>query len=285
MQIIKNIEKMQTAIKALKLRKKEIGFVPTMGALHEGHLSLVRQAHKDNDIVVVSIFVNPAQFSPAEDYKTYPGTLKMDAEKCRKEKVDFIFFPDAKMIYPEDYLTYVEVEELSKILEGKFRSTHFKGVTTIVLKLFNIIMPDRAYFGLKDYQQYIIIKKMLENLNICAILLGMPVVREKDGLALSSRNEYLTKKEREDALLLSKALFYARDLVLKGERNCKNIIKEIYRILLKGKLIKKKNIDYVSIIHPQALKEMSSVDQHCVIVLAVRIGRTRLIDNIIIKER
>ena len=282
MNIIKNPTKIHKILKSLKLKGKSIGFVPTMGALHEGHMSLVRQAVKDNDITVVSIFVNPAQFGPNEDYKNYPRVFKQDCEKCRKEGVDFIFYPDAKDIYPDDYQTYVEVTEMSKLLCGRSRPIHFKGVTTIVLKLFNIVIPDRAYFGLKDYQQYIIIKKMLENLNLCIILLGMPLVREKDGLAISSRNKYLSKDQRDDALLLSKSLFHARNLINKGVCKSGDIKKGIYKILLKGKFIKRKNIDYISIIHPDNLKEIKIIKKHCVIVIALRIGRTRLLDNIII---
>ncbi len=282
MKIIKNPTKIHKILKALKSKGKSIGFVPTMGALHEGHMSLVRQAKKDNDIAVVSIFVNPAQFGPNEDYNNYPRLFKQDCEKCRKERVDFIFYPDVKDIYPDDYQTYVEVTEMSKLLCGKSRPIHFKGVTTIVLKLFNIIIPDRAYFGLKDYQQYIIIKKMLENLDLCIILLGMPLVREKDGLAISSRNKYLSKDQRDDALLLSKSLFQARNLIKKGVLKSGDIKKEIYKILLKGKFVKKENIDYISIIHPDNLKEIKIIKKHCVIALALRIGRTRLIDNIII---
>jgi len=282
MEIIRSIKKMQQIAVNLKLKKKKIGLVPTMGALHEAHMTLIRAAKKENDIVIVSIFVNPAQFGPNEDYKTYPRTLNQDAEKCKKEKVDYIFHPDADKMYVKTHQTYVEVEKLSSILEGKFRPTHFKGVTTIVLKLLNITMPDRAYFGLKDYQQYVIIKKMLENLNICGIIKGMPLVREKDGLAMSSRNRYLSAEERKDALLISKALFFAKNLIKKGRKDSKTIIKEIYNILLKGKLIKTKNIDYVSIIHPDTLQEMKLIKGKCVIVLAIRIGKARLIDNIIV---
>ncbi len=280
--VVDKVNDMQTLSNSVRKGGRIISFVPTMGALHEGHISLIRKAKEKGEFLIVSIFVNPTQFSPGEDYRTYPRNIKKDAQKCRKEKVDFIFYPGAKKIYPENHLAYVEVAKLSKILEGKFRPTHFKGVTTIVLKLFNIIMPDKAYFGLKDYQQYIIIKKMVENLNLCVILLGMPLVRKKDGLAMSSRNKYLNKKEREDALLLSKALFHAKDLIKKGEKRSKIIIKEIYKILVTGAFIKKKDIDYVSIIHPDTLDEMSYLNNHCVIALAVRIGRTRLIDNIII---
>ncbi len=282
MQIIININKMHNTIKALKFKGKKIGLVPTMGDLHEGHFSLIRQARKDNSIVVVSIFVNPAQFGPNEDYKKYPRNLEDDRKKCRKERVDYIFYPDVKDIYPEDYLTFVEVTELSKHLCGKYRPVHFRGVTTIVLRLFNIIIPDTAYFGLKDYQQYIIIKKMVENLNICIIIYGIPLVREKNGLALSSRNRQLNKDQRNDALLLSGSLFHARDMIEKGIKDCKKIKEEIYKILLKGKFIRKKNIDYVSVVHPDNLNELKTIKKHCVIALAVRIGTARLIDNIII---
>ncbi len=282
MEIIKIPDKIYRKIKLLKLKNKKIGFIPTMGALHKGHLSLIRQARKENDIVIVSIFINPTQFAQEEDYKSYPRVKKQDTEKCKKEKVDFIFYPDEKMIYPDGYLTYVEVSGLSDLLCGRFRGNHFKGVTTIVLKLLNIVDPDIAYFGLKDYQQYIIIKKMVHDLNFNIKIKGMPLIRQPDGMAMSSRNKYLNNEERSDALLLSQSLFHAKKLIKNGEKNIKKLKKDIYRILLSGRFIKKRNIDYISFIHPDTLEDLKDMDKHCVIALAVRIGRSRLIDNIII---
>lgn len=282
MEIIKIPDKIYRKIKLLKLKNKKIGFVPTMGALHEGHLSLIRQARKENDIVLVSIFINPTQFAQGEDYKSYPRVKKQDTEKCKKEKVDFIFYPDKKVIYPDGYLTYAEVSGLSDLLCGRFRKNHFKGVTTIVLKLLNIVNPDIAYFGLKDYQQYVIIKKMVHDLNLNIKIKGMPLIRQADGMAMSSRNKYLNNEETQDALLLSRALFHVKKLIKNGEKNIKKLKKDIFRILLSGRFIKKGNIDYISFIHPDTLEDLKVMDKHCVIALAVRIGRARLIDNIII---
>jgi len=278
--IIKAPKLLNREILKLKQKRKKIGFVPTMGALHNGHLSLIKQARKENDIVVVSIFVNPTQFGPNEDYDRYPRPFNEDVAKCRQCQVDFIFSPSIKNIYPQGYLTYVEVEKLSNLLCGAFRRGHFRGVTTVVLKLFNIVQPDIAYFGLKDYQQYVIIKKMVSDLNLNIKIKGMPIVRDKDGLALSSRNQYLTSEERKDALLLYKSLLNAKKLILNGERNPKKVKKFIYKTLLSGKFIKRKNIDYISIVNPDTLEELPIIEKKCVIALAVWVGKARLIDNI-----
>jgi len=283
--IIRSPRIITNTISNLKSRKKKIGFVPTMGALHKGHLSLIEKARKENDIVVVSIFVNPTQFGPNEDYERYPRPFKEDVKKCSECKVDFIFYPSVKDMYPEGFLTYVEVTRLSNILCGAFRPGHFRGVTTVVLKLFNIIQPDIAYFGLKDYQQYIIIKKMAKDLNMDIKIKGLPIIRDKDGLALSSRNQYLSADERKDALLLYKSLMEAKKMILSGEVNSSKIKKRIYKILLSGKYIRKKNIDYVAIIHPESLEKLDIIDKQCVIALAVRIGKARLIDNMWVKVR
>lgn len=283
MQVIKDNTKLNRLIRNYKQKGKSIGFVPTMGALHEGHLSLIQKARKERNIVVVSIFVNPIQFGPKEDLNTYPRTYKKDVQMCRSAGVDFIFYPEADAMYPADYLTYVEVYDLPDRLCGKFRPGHFRGVTTIVLKLFNIVMPDTAYFGLKDYQQYVIIKKMIKDLNLPVQIKGLPTIREKDGLAKSSRNKYLSPAERSSALKLSKALFDARDLIIHKEKDLKKVKNCMYKILLSDNNIKKRNIDYISLIEPDTLSEKDKITLPVVIALAVRIGKTRLIDNIIIE--
>jgi len=283
MKFIKSIKILKDELKKLKLKGKSIGFVPTMGALHNGHLALIKEARKENDIVVVSIFVNPTQFGPNEDYLRYPRPFKEDVKKCKEAEVDYIFAPDVETMYPDDYLTFVKVEKLSDILCGAFRKNHFRGVATVVLKLFNIVKPDIAYFGLKDYQQFIIIKKMIEDLNLDIKIKGVPTVRDLDGVALSSRNTYLSKEEREEATLLYKSLLGAKDLILNGERNIKKIKKFIYKKLTSGKIIKKKNIDYISIVHPEKLEELKYIEKEAVIALAVWVGKARLIDNIKIK--
>ncbi len=283
MKVIRKAKQMQREMKNLKCQGKKIGFIPTMGALHEGHLSLIRKARLETEIVVVSIFVNPTQFGRGEDYKEYPRDFKSDKKKCEMAGVDYIFYPEVEEMYPEPYYTYVEVEKLQEPLCGKFRPGHFRGVTTIVTKLFNIVMPDIAYFGFKDYQQYVIIKQMVKDLNIPVKIKGLPIVREKDGLAMSSRNKYLTPEERKEATLLYKSLLKARELIKKGEKNPSRIKEEMKKILLSGKIIKLEKIDYISIVDPATLEELKKVDRECIIALAVRIGKARLIDNIRVK--
>jgi len=282
MKIIHTIKSMFAAAKKAKAKGRTIGLVPTMGALHEGHLSLIRRARRENDLVVVSIFVNPAQFGPCEDFKKYPRNLKLDAELCKKEAVDIIFNPDAKEIYPEGYRTYVTVEGLSDCLCGKSRPAHFKGVATIVTKLFNIVNPDAAYFGQKDAQQAIIIKKLVSDLNLPVKIKTLPIVREKDGLAMSSRNVHLNEKEKKDAVILFESLKYARDLIKDGITDPGRVIGEIRRLVNKKD---KAKIDYVSVVGPHDLIPVDKIKGNCLIALAVWFGRTRLIDNMIIKSR
>lgn len=281
MKIIRSIRQMSNISRSNRMRGKTIGFVPTMGALHEGHLSLMRRAHKENDIVVVSIFVNPTQFGPQEDFKKYPRNLKGDAGLCRKEDVDIIFCPDAKDIYSENYKTYVEVCDLSNVLCGKSRPGHFRGVATVVTKLFNIVQPDIAYFGQKDAQQAIIIKRMTEDLNIPVKIKVMPIVREKDGLAMSSRNVYLNAQERRDALVLSQSLALAKNLIQNGLRDPNRIISRLKQFIQKKKSAK---IDYIAIVDQDNLKPVRKISGNCLIALAVWIGKTRLIDNTVIRN-
>jgi len=277
--IFRNPKQIQQALKRSKLKGKTIGFVPTMGALHSGHLSLIRKARKENDITVVSIFVNPAQFGPREDFKRYPRPIKSDVSLCRQAGVDFIFYPKAGLMYPDNFKTYVSVEKLSDVLCGKSRPGHFKGVATIVTKLFNLVSPDVAYFGSKDAQQAVIIKKLVDDLNFPVKIEIMPTVREKDGLALSSRNFYLSDEERAAAPVLFRALNFAKDLIKNGQSQSAGVINSMKRIILKEGKIK---IDYLSIVNAETLEPMKNITGVCFIVLAVKLGKTRLIDNIAI---
>ncbi|MDI6758315.1 MAG: pantoate--beta-alanine ligase [Candidatus Omnitrophota bacterium] len=276
MRTIRNIQEMLNCSKKAHLQRKTIGFVPTMGALHEGHLTLIRQARKENDICIVSIFVNPVQFGLKEDFKQYPRPIKNDLNLCRKQGVDFIFLPKTNQMYPEGFKTFVTVEELSNQLCGKFRSGHFRGVTTVVLKLFNILQPDIVYFGAKDIQQAIIIKKMVKDLNVPVKIKIMPIIRQHNGLALSSRNLYLSKEERKDALVLSQALGAARNLINTGVKDTQKILSLMRRLINTKRTAK---IDYISIVDSDTLKSIKVVVDNCLIVLAVWIGKTRLIDN------
>jgi len=261
--------------------KKSIGFVPTMGALHAGHFSLIKQARKENDITVVSIFVNPAQFGPGEDFRKYPRRFKKDAGSCRKLGVDYIFLPDKDNMYPQGYSTFVNVEVLSGLLCGFSRPGHFRGVATVVAKLLNIVRPDTLYLGQKDAQQAIIISRMVKDLNFPVKVKVMPTVRQEDGLALSSRNAYLSKDERNSALVLYKALRLARCMVNNGQRNTSRVISRMKLLIAKNSRAK---LDYIAIVEPEQLKEVKKIIPGSLIALAVKIGRTRLIDNITIEH-
>lgn len=269
---------MHQIAREFRCRGYSVGFIPTMGALHRGHLSLIHRARQENNRVIVSIFVNPIQFGPHEDFKKYPRGLKKDALLCRRERVDIMFYPDAKEMYPDNYKTYVTVEDLSCVLCGKFRPVHFRGVTTIVTKLFNIVQPDIAYFGQKDAQQAIIIKRMVEDLNIPLKIKIMPTVREKDGLAMSSRNVYLNKQEREDAVVLSQSLNMAKHLIKRKILDSRKIIKKMAGLIKTKKTAK---IDYIAIVDSENLNPIKKIKDNYLIALAVWIGKTRLIDNLI----
>jgi pantoate--beta-alanine ligase len=277
MKLIRNLKEMSDFSRRLKLKGKTLGIVPTMGALHEGHLSLIRRARKDNDYVVVSIFVNPIQFGPKEDLKKYPRDLKRDVRLCKKEGVDIVFYPSVQMIYPKDYKTYIKVSKLDEVLCGKFRPGHFQGVTTVIAKLFNIVNPDAAYFGQKDAQQAIIIKKMASDLNMPVKIKILPTVRERDGLAMSSRDAYLNQKERKNAVVLYQALKLARRLIKQGNKNSADIIRKMQHLILTKKSVK---IQYIAIVDTQGLRPVSRIKEKILIALAVCIGKTRLIDNI-----
>ncbi len=279
MEVIRDIKEMQAIARAMRMADKTIGFVPTMGALHKGHLGLIRQAVKENDISVVSIFVNPIQFGPQEDFRRYPRPLSKDLALCRKAGVDFVFCPRPQDFYPSGYKTFIEVKELSDALCGACRPGHFRGVVTVVAKLFNILQPSCAYFGQKDAQQAVIIKKMVSDLNMPVKLKVMPIIREKDGLAFSSRNIYLSREQRKDAAVLSAALHIAGNLVKSGIRDAHKIIRKIKGVI---KAKKAARIDYVSIVDPDNLRPVKKITGRCLIALAVWIGKTRLIDNIIV---
>ncbi|MGB9731615.1 MULTISPECIES: pantoate--beta-alanine ligase [Calditerrivibrio] len=276
MEIIREIKKMKDYIAEKSKKGYRIGFVPTMGYLHDGHLSLVRRSKKDNDITVVSIFVNPTQFGPNEDLDRYPRDFDRDENLLRNESVDVIFYPDLKEIYPDNYMTYVNVEKITDRLCGIKRPGHFRGVATIVCKLFNIVKPDRAYFGLKDYQQVLVIKKMVEDLNMDVDIVPMPIVREEDGLAMSSRNVYLSKEERESALSLNRSFALVEELLKNGVRNSKTIKDKVSDFILGHPYTK---IDYVEIMDPDNLDYVEDITGNFLLALAVFINKTRLIDN------
>jgi len=256
-----------------------VGFVPTMGYLHEGHLTLVRRARTENLSVVVSIFVNPTQFGPNEDFASYPRDTERDLAMLQKEKVNLVYMPATEDIYPEGFNTWVEVKDITDKLEGKARPGHFKGVTTVVAKLFNIIQPDKAYFGQKDAQQLTVIQKMVSDLNMNIKLVAVPTVREPDGLAMSSRNIHLNPEERKAAVVLWHALTQARGQWENGQRDASHLRKAMTELIRKEPLAE---IDYISIADPQTLTELDMISRTALISMAVKIGKTRLIDNILL---
>ena len=279
MKIITSVQSMQKTCQQAKQKQIRIGFNPTMGCLHEGHFSLIRQSKKENDLTVLSIFVNPTQFGPDEDYQKYPRNKKHDELLAKKEKVDIIFYPSESTMYPSGYLTYVNVEAVTKILCGKFRPKHFLGVTTIVAKLCNIIAPDVIYLGQKDAQQAFVIKQMIRDLNWPIKAKIMPIIREHDGLAMSSRNKYLTQQERKQATCLYQSLLHAKKMIAEGERNPRNIVSKIKHIIGKGS---KAKIQYIECLNASTLTYEKILKEKTLIALATFYGKTRLIDNIII---
>ncbi len=272
---------MQRVAERLRLKGKRIGVVPTMGFLHEGHLSLIKLAREKSDAVIVTIFVNPTQFGPAEDFSRYPRDLKRDRRLAEAAGCDVLFTPKMSEMYPEDFLTYVHVERLSNILEGKFRPTHFRGVTTVVAKLFNITKPHLAVFGQKDAQQAIIIKQIVRDLNFDIDILVAPIVREADGLARSSRNVYLSHGERRDALVLREALDLAESMIRHGEYGTGKIRRRMRQLITSGGRV---DVDYVSIVDADTLDVLPKLQKgrRTLIALAARFGKTRLIDNIVL---
>ncbi|MFA5118047.1 MAG: pantoate--beta-alanine ligase [Candidatus Omnitrophota bacterium] len=282
MKIVRRPQTLQKILFELKRKNKPIGFVPTMGALHAGHLSLMQAARKENSILVVSIFVNPSQFGPHEDLKRYPRPLKRDLALCRASGVDFVFLPSPDDIYPKGFSTYVTVEGLSGLLCGKSRQNHFRGVSTIVAKLFNIVCPTSAYFGQKDAQQAAIIKRMIIDLNIPVKLKVLPIVRETGGLALSSRNIYLNHAEREDALVLSQSLDMAKQAVQKGQKNSSYIVNRVKKFIQNKGTVR---IDYAEVVDPEDLLPVKNITHPSLLAVAATIGKTRLIDNTVLKPK
>ena len=269
-------------LKSLRPKLAEpVGFVPTMGYLHQGHLALVRQARAENPSVVVSIFVNPTQFGPHEDFKQYPHDPQRDLALLEKEKVDIVFMPPADEMYPPKFNSWVEVGKVAERLEGAARPGHFRGVTTVVAKLFNIVQPDRAYFGQKDAQQLIVIRKMVADLDMSLEVVAVPTVREPDGLAMSSRNTYLNPEERKAALVLYQALTLAQKLWSQGEKDAKVIRQQMTDLIQKQPLAE---IDYISIADAETLDELDRVKPPALVSMAVRIGKTRLIDNVVLNS-
>ncbi len=276
MQIVETIVAMRRARKNLT---EPVGFVATMGFFHEGHLSLVRKARAENSSVVVSIFVNPAQFGPTEDFKTYPRDLPRDLSLLEKERTDVVFMPPVAEMYPAGFNSWVDIDGVTERLEGASRPGHFRGVATVVNKLFHIIQPDIAYFGQKDAQQALVVKKMVRELNMGLKIVTLPTVRESDGLAISSRNACLNSDERKAAPVLYRSLWLARELWSHGEKDAEKIRQQIWE-LIEGEPLAE--IDYVSIADPETLEEMDTVRPPALISLAVKIGKTRLIDNVVV---
>lgn len=278
MKILSGIKEVREQVKEWKRKGLKVGFVPTMGYLHEGHKSLIDRAFIENDRVVVSIFVNPMQFGPKEDLSSYPRDLEADSKLCESAGADIIFHPENSEMYFEDFSTYVDINGLTEELCGRSRPIHFRGVCTVVTKLFNIIPADRAYFGEKDAQQLAVIKRMVRDLNFDIEVVGCPIVREIDGLAKSSRNTYLSEKERKASVILSKSLEKAREILNIGERNSEAIIKIITDNIEREELAK---IDYVQVVDSLSMKPVEKIEKSILVAIAVCIGKTRLIDNFI----
>ncbi len=276
---IKDVKKI---IKDIQKKGKSIAFVPTMGAIHKGHVSLIKKARRECGFVVVSIFINPLQFGPKDDFKQYPRFIERDEEILGKEKVDLLFFPNVEEMYRADRSVYVKETFLSQVLCGRSRPGHFDGVCTVLTKLFNIVEPDKAYFGQKDYQQALIAKYLVSNLNFPVSIKIMPIVREKDKLAVSSRNAYLNIDERKQSQCIYRALVHAKKLIAGGEGRVDKVIKEIKRMILPNKLM---TIDYVEVVNLKNLQPLDKIKGKALVALAAYAGSTRLIDNIIVDEK
>lgn len=280
LQLVTEIASLKRIIEEQKKKGLSIGFVPTMGFLHEGHLSLMRRAKAENDFMVISIFVNPLQFGAGEDYDEYPRDLKRDQALAESVGCDLIFHPSVREMYPPGHVTFVKVEKLTEGLCGASRPGHFLGVTTVVAKLFNLVRPDRAYFGQKDAQQAFVIKKMVEDLNMNLEVIVLPTVREPDGLAMSSRNKYLTPEQRKEAVVLYKSLKEAEEQIRKGETEAEVIKDNIFKIISQARQAK---VDYVEIVDTKELRPISRIKGPCLIAVAAKFGQTRLIDNILVE--
>jgi pantoate--beta-alanine ligase len=274
MQVLETIEEVRAARRA---SRASVGLVPTMGALHDGHRALVRRAREENEHVCVSVFVNPAQFGPTEDYSAYPRDPERDLQLLKTEGVDWVFMPSVDEVYPGGFDTSVDTGVVAEVLEGRFRPGHFRGVATVVLKLFNIVEPSRAYFGRKDAQQLVVIRRLVRDLDLAVQIVPVDTVREPDGLAMSSRNMYLDPAERKAALVLWNALSLAREMWIRGTREAEVFRKRMLEVIEAEELARP---DYVSVADPETLRELDRVQGPALVSLAVRIGRTRLIDNI-----
>lgn len=277
---IEKISELKKMVKQVQNKGQRVGIVPTMGYFHEGHLSLIRRARKENDLVVVSLFVNPIQFGPKEDLATYPRDLKHDRELAAGAGADILFTPEVAAMYPPNFQTYVEVTEVSQNLCGASRPGHFRGVATVVLKLFNIVKADRAYFGEKDAQQLRVIRRMATDLNLDIEIIGCPIVRESDGLAMSSRNVYLNDQERQAALVLQRALQTAKQLIENGERDSQVVNRRMQDVFGKEPLA---TIDYIEIVSGETLESLTVLTGEVLIAVAAKVGKTRLIDNMAIQ--
>ncbi|MGA3280042.1 MAG: pantoate--beta-alanine ligase [Smithella sp.] len=282
MRIIKSVKQMQSFSTSLRMDGKKIAFVPTMGYFHEGHLSLMKEAKKMADCLVVSIYVNPTQFGPKEDFSKYPSDLDRDLKMAESVNVDVIFYPPDKEMYPANYQTHVDVEKVTQNLCGMSRPGHFRGVATVCNKLFNIVKPDFAVFGKKDFQQFVTIERMVDDLNMDIQIIGSPTVRESGGLAMSSRNKYLNKDERKSALTLFKALKLAQKLYSNGEKKSSVIIAEVEKLIKRAPFTA---IDYIKICDTRTLNDADKIKNQSVIALAVKVGNTRLIDNHVFGEK
>lgn len=281
MKIVGTVKEVREQVKEWKKQGLSVGFVPTMGYLHEGHKSLMDAARKGNDKVVVSIFVNPMQFGPTEDLATYPRDLNHDAALCESAGVDLIFHPEAEEMYEKDFCSFVDMTGLTEGLCGKTRPIHFRGVCTVVNKLFNIVTPDHAYFGQKDGQQLAVIKRMVRDLNMDIEIVGCPIVREEDGLAKSSRNTYLSSEERKAALILSKTVALGKELA-KTEKDANKVVEAMKKNIETEPLAK---IDYVEAVDALSMAPVEKLEGTCMLAMAVYIGKTRLIDNTLINEQ
>ena len=279
MEVAKTIQSARAFVKAARSQGRRIGFVPTMGALHSGHISLIEAAKQQADFVVVSIFVNPTQFGPGEDFEKYPRPIEGDLEICREQGVDLVFAPTAEEMYAGENLTWVTVEKLSESLCGQFRPGHFRGVATVCAKLFNIVQPDVAFFGQKDAQQALVIKRMVADLNMPLEIVVCPTVREPDGLAMSSRNQYLGPSRRKDAAYIYKSLQKCQQMIDHGIKDVRRITAEMQKILNQAPSMK---TEYVSIVDAETLQSVDRVADKVLAAVAVKIGSTRLIDNILV---
>ncbi|MBI4619718.1 MAG: pantoate--beta-alanine ligase [Desulfobacterales bacterium] len=276
MKTLSSVKKMQEFAENSRLSGKAIALVPTMGFLHQGHLKLMEEGRKRADTLIISIFVNPTQFGVGEDLEKYPRDMERDKKLAEGVGVDIIFAPPSSEMYPKGYQTYVNVKDVTRNLCGVSRPTHFRGVTTVVAKLFNTVKPHIAIFGEKDFQQLVTIRQMVKDLNFDIEIVGIPTVREKNGLAMSSRNAYLTTEERKAALSLNQAISIARDILRSGERKSESILREVKKRIESESLT---DIDYVKMCDSQTLEDIEEIDRDAVLAMAVKVGRTRLIDN------